>query len=117
MVFLRSQVQAPKTFGELAKRILAKLQALAERIDFVCNTYTSPSIKDLERYIRESHNVRFLFKITCAEQICSKDFQEAMSPVISNHRYYDFWQMNGEIRHILSNDIFCMLGLKKGISL
>ena len=48
--------------------------ALAERIDFVCNTYTTPSIRDVERNIRGSHNVR----ITGAEQICPKDFQERM---------------------------------------
>ena len=44
----------------------------------MCNTYTSPSIRDVERNIRGSHNERFLFKITGAEQICPEDFQETM---------------------------------------
>ena len=44
----------------------------------MCDIYTSPSIKDVERNIRGSHNDSFLFKITGAEQICPKDFQEAM---------------------------------------
>ena len=78
MYFLYSQIQAPKTFGELAKSILTKLLALVERIDFVCDTYTSPSINDVESSICGSQNDRFLLKITDAEQICPKDFQEAM---------------------------------------
>ena len=52
MFFSPLQVQAPKTFEELAKSILTKLLALAERIDFLCDACTSPSIKDVERNIR-----------------------------------------------------------------
>ena len=78
MYFLHSQIQAPKTFGELAKSILTKLLALVERIDVVRDTYTSPSINNVESNICGSQNDRFLLKITDAEQICPKDFQEAM---------------------------------------
>ena len=77
MFFLRSQVLAPKHADNL-KNVLTKLLALAERIDFVCDTYTSLSIKDVERNIRGSHYDRFMFQITGAEQIFPKEFQETM---------------------------------------
>ena len=44
----------------------------------MCDTYTSPSIRDVERKIHGSHNDRFMFKITGAEHVCPKDFKETM---------------------------------------
>jgi len=78
MFFLRSQVQAPSTFGGLAKTILSKLLGLADRVDFVCDTYKSPSIKDVERNLRGPHDGGIDFKITGSDQKCPKDIKEAM---------------------------------------
>ena len=49
MIFIQSLVNLPATFGEIAKLILTNLTASTKRIYFVCDLYTSPSIKDAER--------------------------------------------------------------------
>ena len=54
----------PATFGENAKLILAQVLSFAKRVDFACDTYKSPSIKDIKRCIRgsDSRDVDFLIK-------------------------------------------------------
>ena len=50
MIFIQTLVNLPATFGKIAKLILTNLTASTKRIlDFVCDLYTSPSIKDAER--------------------------------------------------------------------
>ena len=54
MIFIQTLVNLPATFGEIAKLILTSLTASTKRIYFVCDLYTSPSIKDAERALRGS---------------------------------------------------------------
>ena len=50
-------------YGGIAKKILRSLCRKAKRVDFVCDTYERPSIKDIERCARG--NVRSEFNICC----------------------------------------------------
>ena len=68
----------PETFGNIAKLILHKILDFEFRVDFVCDTYTSPSIKDIERDMRASGTYRDGFIITGAEQNRPKDFSAAL---------------------------------------
>ena len=47
MFLIRTLTNVPATFKALAKLILQKLVSMGQRVDFVCDIYVSPSIKDL----------------------------------------------------------------------
>ena len=49
MFLLHTQVDIPPTYGGIAERLLRQLCVMSERVDFVTDTYQSPSIKDIER--------------------------------------------------------------------
>ena len=76
MFFIRTLSSLPATFGGIAELILRKLCSMSNRIDFVCDTYHSPSIKDLERKNRRSSSTEF--SITGPEQKRPKDFTGAL---------------------------------------
>ncbi len=52
MCFIHSLPNIPSTYGGLAKQILSSMCKLADIVHFVCDTYKSPSIKDVERHTR-----------------------------------------------------------------
>ena len=64
----------PSTFGGLAKQMLSKLCDFASRVDFICDSYSSPSIKE-----RDSHCTnKGQYSITGPEQKMPTDFQLAL---------------------------------------
>ena len=52
MFLIRTLINIPETFGLLAKLILTRLFYFAKRVDFVCDSYNTPSIKDIEHDAR-----------------------------------------------------------------
>ena len=56
---LHALLDVPATFGEIASLILCKLCALSSRVDLVCDTYQSPSIKDIERGCRVNNETSY----------------------------------------------------------
>ena len=49
MFLLHTIINPPSSFGKLAEELLQKICSMAPRIDFVCENYQIPSIKDIER--------------------------------------------------------------------
>ena len=49
MFLIRSMKNLPTTYGAVSRAILSKIMCFGKRVDFVCDTYNSPSIKDIER--------------------------------------------------------------------
>ena len=46
---IRSMVDLPSTLGEVAGKVFEKLMELGKKqVDFVCDRYIAPSIKDIE---------------------------------------------------------------------
>ena len=78
MFFIQTLVNVPATFGEIAKLILTKITASTKRIDFVCDSYTSPSIKDAERALRGSCQLDREYVIFGPSQVRPKDFFAAL---------------------------------------
>ena len=76
MFLVQSLTNLPSTFGGVAKTILNILCGLARCVHFVCDTYRSPSIKQSERLLRDSHEADI--KVTGPEQKRPKDFQKAL---------------------------------------
>ena len=72
MFFLHTQVNPPVSYGRIAGSILEKLVSLAARVDFVCDQYISPSIKDVERERRGT--VETLYTITGCDQTELQDW-------------------------------------------
>jgi hypothetical protein len=56
---LHALLDVPATFGEIASLILCKLCAMSSRVDLVCDTYRSPSIKDIERGARGNNETSY----------------------------------------------------------
>ena len=67
----------PATYGEVAKVILSKICTYGKRIDFVCDTYRSPSIKDNERNMRGANDINIV--IAGSEQKRPSNFGQALS--------------------------------------
>ena len=66
MIFIRTMVNLTATFGKIAKLFLTNLTASTKRIYFVCDLYTSPSIKMLRDLVN-------LIESTCyMAQVCPK---------------------------------------------
>ena len=76
MFFLHSQVLPPITYGKIAEDLLEKLVRMAPRVDFVCDSYISPSLKDIERIRRG--NSEQIFSITGPEQTRPRDWQKSL---------------------------------------
>ena len=76
MFVIQSLVDLPTTFGGVANVILSRLVRQANRVDFVCDTYKHPSIKDITREDRGS--VEGEVKVSGPEQRRPKDFTQAL---------------------------------------
>ena len=76
MFFLHTQVDLPVTYGKVAETLLEKLVCLAPRVDFVCDKYTTPSIKGIERDRRGSEDTHFT--ITGPDQTRPRDWQKSL---------------------------------------
>ena len=74
MAILQQQVYLPNTFGELAKKLLRQIIAVAracrsERVDFVADRYLQPSIKQQERDRRYKKETRTVHITRCAQDV------------------------------------------------
>ena len=76
MFLIQSLANLPQTFGGIANVILSCLVKLGSRVDFVCDTYKHPSIKDIEREDRGS--VSGEIKVSGQEQRRPKEFSVAL---------------------------------------
>ncbi len=63
MFCLRSMSDLPATYGEVAKAILSKICTHSKLIDFVCDTYISPSFQDNERHMRDVMRLTLLLPV------------------------------------------------------
>ena len=80
MFLIRTLTNLPATFGLLAKLILEKLLAMGQRVDFVCDRYITPSIKDLEHIKRSSSAQGSTdFSISGSQQKRPSDFHATLS--------------------------------------
>ena len=78
MFLVRSLVNVPATFGEIAMVLLTRLLAFAKRVDFVCDSYNSPTIKDSEHDLRGSDSTNAEYVISGPDQKRPKDFNSAL---------------------------------------
>ena len=78
MFLIQSMQNVAPTYGGIAKSIMTNLCSRARRIDFVCDTYKSPSIKDIERSIRGNQENKISIKVHGPEQHRPKDFSQAL---------------------------------------
>ena len=78
MFYLHIIQDIPETYGEIAATIPKDLcQNMSKRIDFVCDIYNSPSIKDTEHDNRSMENER-TYNITGSDQKRPKEWSEAL---------------------------------------
>ena len=79
MFQLHALMNLPSTFGEVALSLLHILCQMSRRVDFICDTYQTPSIKDAERTLRkETDHTETVYIITGPQQTRPKDWQEAL---------------------------------------
>ena len=72
MFLFHTLVNLPTTYGEIAQMILSRLCEMAHRIDLVCDTYQTPSIKDTEHSRRGGSDA--VYTITGPQQKRPKDW-------------------------------------------
>ena len=78
MFFLHTLVNPPNTFGGIAHLVLEKLCQMSERVDFTCDNYRSPSIKDVEHEHRNEAGDGSTFVITGPKQTRPKIWQQSL---------------------------------------
>ena len=76
MFLMRNLSNLPATFGGVARVILKKLHVCSEEVHFVCDTYRSPLIKDIER--NKCVAIDREIAITGPDQQRPKDFSKAL---------------------------------------
>ena len=82
MFFIRLLVNIPSTYGGIAKRLLENLMKLgheAERLDFIADTYKTPSLKDFEREVVRGQDIsESTFLIAGPDMKRPSDFSKAL---------------------------------------
>jgi len=76
MFLMRNLSNLPATFGGVARVILKKLYVCSEEVHFVCDTFRSPLIKDIEHNKPGATNREIA--ITGPDQQRPKDFSKAL---------------------------------------
>ncbi|KAH3852417.1 hypothetical protein DPMN_094925 [Dreissena polymorpha] len=76
MFLVQTMTALPSTFTEIAKVIISRLSGLSSRVDFVCDTYRQPSIKDIERTSRNAVVGGLI--VSSRDQGRPKEFQKAL---------------------------------------
>ncbi len=76
MFLIQTMTALPSTFAEIAKVIISRLSGLSSRVDFVCDTYRHPSIKDIERTSRSAVVGGFI--VSGRDQRRPKEFHKAL---------------------------------------
>ena len=95
MFMLHILQNIPQTFGAISSMILHQLCAMSPRVDFVCDTYITPSIKELE-HTRRGSEEELSFSVTGADQKRPKDWQHALNSPSFKTAFFRFlsvdWQ-------------------------
>ena len=108
MFLIHTLQHLPPTYGGVAQVILHLLCAMSDRIDFVCDTYHSPSIKYLERERRGSED--FTLSITGREQIRPRDWENALKSASFKTSLFKFlaieWQNDLYAEILAGHQIF-----------
>lgn len=87
MFFIRLLFNIPTTYGGIAKRLLENMVKLgheADRLDFIADTYKTPSLKDFEREVvrgQELSDSQPQYLISGPEMKRPTDFSNAMKSV------------------------------------
>ena len=88
MFVLHTMVNLPITFGEIAHLLSQKLCEMSPRVDFICDSYLTPSIKDAEHTRRGENEA--VFTITGPQQKRPKDWQKALRSASFKTAFFRF---------------------------
>ncbi|MES9906099.1 MAG: hypothetical protein ABW168_25905, partial [Sedimenticola sp.] len=77
-LLLHTLQNVPQAFGDISSTILNRLCSMSERVDFICDTYITPTIKEPER-VRRGADGGMAFQVTGADQKRPKDWQKALA--------------------------------------
>ena len=114
MFFSHVLLNVPATFGEIARVILSKLYDLYVRVDLACDTYHTPSVKDVEHTRRGE--VEEIYIITGPQQKRSRYWQRASrssSMIIQKRSLISLGWVDPACRHwnyVWSHNILCSRG-------
>ena len=81
-------VNLPIMFGDLAHLMMQMLREMSPRVDFICDTYLTPSIKDAEHTCRGENEA--VFTITGPQQKRPKDWQKALRSASFKTAFFRF---------------------------
>jgi len=116
MFLIHTLVNVPVTFGGIAKVLLTRLVEFAKRIDFVCDSYKTQSIKDIEHGIRGSESRQAEYNISGPDQKCPKDFQSPLKSPKFKTALLKFlfreWQTKPYTEQLRGHVLFMGLGKK-----
>jgi len=108
---LHALLDVPATFGEIASLIMCKLCALSSRVDLVCDTYQSPSIKDIERGCRGNNETSYT--ITGPLQRSPKNWMKALQSGSFKTSFFQFlmheWAEHANIDVLSGHSIYLAL--------
>ena len=96
MFVLHTMQNLPTTFGAISCMLLKQLCKMSVRVDFVCDSYVTPSIKEVERNRRCQEDTCF----AGPDQKRQKDWQHALQPNLLKFHSSGFLQTIGNIYHI-----------------
>ena len=118
MALLRSITRIPTTFKELARKVLGILVNMdnnenTSRIDFVCDQYIIPSIKDSERERRgRTGSVRV--QIGSAYQKCPKQWNRYLQSGENKNELIEFlhgeWTSQGYVHFLQGKQLYTTCG-------
>ena len=108
MCLLHTLINVPATYGGIAKSVLATMCAVGPEIHFVCDTYRSPSIKDIERDSRADGKGSNITVSGSQQRV--KYFHECLSSSNFKTSLLDFfvreWQDNSYASILAGHDLF-----------
>ena len=107
MFLLHTLQNLPNTFGEVSNVILSKLCEMSERVDMICDTYGSPTVKDIEHARRSDETS---YTITGPEQQRPKDWQKVLLSASFKTSFRRFlaeqWTQHYETKVLAGHDIY-----------
>ena len=100
----------PNTFEDVSNVLLAKLCEMSERVDMICDTYGSATVKDIE-YARRSDETSYT--ITRPEQQRPKDWQKALLSASFKTSFLRFiaeqWTQHSDIKVLAGHDVYLVI--------
>ena len=89
--------------------ILHQLCAMSPKVDFVCDTYITPSIKELEQ-TRRGREEELSFSVTGADQKRPKDWQHALNSPLFKTAFFRFlsvdWQNESHADVLRDHEVY-----------